>query len=66
MGKRDDYLTGDGSELFFPDCNKCKYYLKNNKCFAFPDKGIPNYILEGKKHLKVIPGQKGKYVFKSK
>lgn len=63
---RKDYLNGDGSEFFFPECNKCKYYLKNNKCLAFPIDGIPNDILEGKKHLNVLPNQKGKYIFKMK
>ena len=62
MADRSDYLVGDGSEFFMPDCNRCVHFEGKNICKAFPE-GIPGDILEGEKHNKIWPGQTGAYVF---
>lgn len=52
-----------------PDCMDCTHrneeVFDNISCAAYPD-GIPDSILiEGKKHIKIIPGQKGSFTFKA-
>jgi len=44
-------------------CGKCKNYLYDLKCIAFPE-GIPKLILEGKNdHSKPLPKQDNDIVY---
>ena len=44
-------------------CNRCKNYIGNLKCFAFPG-GIPNEIVIGKNdHSKPLKDQNNNIVF---
>ncbi len=44
-------------------CNRCKHYLTDLKCIAFPE-GIPAEILTGKNnHSKPLPKQDNEIVF---
>ncbi len=46
-------------------CNNCKHRIKAGKCKAFDN--IPDEIIFGDNdHKKVLPGQKGNYVFTPK
>lgn len=46
----------------FSQCAKCKHYLKERKCHAFPE-GIPaNYLNNQIRHDKVVPNQVGDYL----
>ncbi len=48
-----------------PDCLWCKWFNRKEtglKCAAFPN-GIPENIIEGEPHNKVLPGQTGDKVF---
>ena len=48
-----------GSDIFFPQCNRCANYLRNGKCKAFPDR-IPDAILDGEHdHTKPFLGDNG-------
>lgn len=59
--KRTDKFIGDENSVTAPICNDCKHHLGGAECRAF--KNIPRDILSGGKHNRIIPGQKGKFIF---
>lgn len=44
-------------------CHKCIWYLGKLMCMAFPKKIPLDFVLNNKKHNKVVKGQKKDYVF---
>ena len=50
-------------DFYSPLCNKCKNYLYDKNCKAFPE-GIPDNILTGEfDHIKRYPGQDNNILF---
>lgn len=55
----------DRDPFIKPICNNCKHRIEAYKCKAFDR--IPKDITFGRNnHSKIIPGQKGKFVFTPK